>query len=430
MQISDEALVRRLPWAIAHGAGNSIFSQLTFFGPVFLLFLDALGLPKTRIGMLLSFLPFCGLLAPFIAPAVARAGHKRVFLLFWFLRKIVTSCFLFTPWVITLLGAEKTFYFIAVLVALFALCRAIGETAYYPWFQDVVPTRIRGKYNAIDNIAGTLSGGIALAFASAVLARLNGLTGHMVLMGTGVVFGILCVLFAVKIPDPGSEREVEKVPAMGMLAAIRDRDFRMFMGVSALVALATMFITFVPLFMKERIGLQSEQVVQLQIASLFGGVTSSYLWGKLSDRKGSRLIILYTLTTMCLLPIAWVAMPRLSFLSFWVALSIAWVSGVAFAGFFVAKFRMLYVGLVPSERKTAYMAVYYAWVGLVGGCGPILAGWMLEAFKGFEQRLWIFTLDEYTSLFVAVFGLLLTSIGLTFKIHVEKQGVVESHSVR
>ena len=34
---SDQKLVRCLPWAVAHGAGNSIFSQLTFFGPVFLL---------------------------------------------------------------------------------------------------------------------------------------------------------------------------------------------------------------------------------------------------------------------------------------------------------------------------------------------------------------------------------------------------------
>ncbi|MEW6755393.1 MAG: HEAT repeat domain-containing protein [Candidatus Latescibacterota bacterium] len=67
-----EALkLRRLPWVVAHNAANSAFSQLTFFGPVFILFLDDLGLPKTRIGLLLSFLPFAGLLALFLAQVVA-----------------------------------------------------------------------------------------------------------------------------------------------------------------------------------------------------------------------------------------------------------------------------------------------------------------------------------------------------------------------
>lgn len=423
-RISDDELVRRLPWAVAHGACNSIFSQLTFFGPVFLLFLDALGLPKTRIGLLLSFLPFCGLLAPFIAPAVARAGQKRVFVIFWFIRKLVTACFLFTPWVITRFGTEYTFFFAAVLVALFALCRAIGETAYYPWFRDVVPSRIRGQFSAIDSIAGTLSGGIALAFASVVIARSEGIDGYMVLIGTGVVFGVLCVLFAMKIPDPAPDRAVEAAHTTGMRAAVKDRDFRVFLLVAALVSLAVMFISFVPLFMKERVGLPDERVVRLPIASLLGSVVSSYLWGRLSDSRGSRRVMLCTMAMMCLLPVAWIAMPRQSLWSFPCALAIAFVGGAASAGFFVAKFRMLYVGLVPSDRKTSYMAVYYAWVGLIGGCGPILAGWTLEIFKGLEERIWIFTVDAYAPLFMAVLGLLAVSIGLTFRIDAEKSGVV------
>jgi Na+/melibiose symporter-like transporter len=406
---------------VAHGAGNSVFSQLTFFGPVFLLFLDTLGLPKTRIGLLLSFLPFCGLLAPFIAPAVARAGHKRVFLLFWFVRKMVTACFLMTPWVVSRFGVEGTFYFAAILIGAFALCRAIGETAYYPWFRDVVPARIRGQFNAIDSIAGTLSGGIALAFASTVIGRSHGLDGYMVLIGTGVVFGLLCVACAVKVPDPARERAVEAVDAAGMLAAARDRDFRVFLIVSALVALATMFISFVPLFMKERIGLPDEQVVRLQIASLMGGVTSSYLWGRLSDRKGSRLVMLSTMAIASLLPAAWVAMPRHSPWSFPVALTIALLGGAVAAGFFVAKFRMLYVGLVPTDRKTSYMAVYYAWVGLVGGFGPIVAGAVLDAFQGLSGRAWIFALDPYTPLFASAFGLLTASVMLTFLIGAERR---------
>ncbi len=419
---SDQELVRRLPWAVAHGAGNSIFSQLTFWGPVFLLFLDALGLPKTRIGLLLSFLPFCGLLAPFIAPAVARAGHKRVFLTFWLVRKLVTAGFLLTPWVISRLGLAHTFYFAAALVAAFALCRAIGETAYYPWFRDVVPARIRGQFNAIDSIAGTLSGGLALAFAGSVIARSQGLDGYMLLIGTGVIFGLVCVACAARIPDPGLDRPAETVHRADMLAAVRDPDFRQFLIVAALVALATMFLSFVPLFMKERVGLPDEDIVRLQIGSLVGGVLSSYLWGWLSDRKGSRLVMVCTMAIACLLPVAWIAMSRHSPWSFSSALAIALVGGTASTGFFVAKFRMLYVGLVPPDRKTSYMAVYYAWVGLIGGCGPIAAGWALDAFQSLSGRAWVFTLDAYSPLFAGALALLMTSILLTRRIGAESEG--------
>ena len=68
-ELTDEQKIRRLPWFYGHNVCNSIFCQLTFFGPVFVLFLSELGLPKVQIGFLLSLLPFCGLLALFIAPA-------------------------------------------------------------------------------------------------------------------------------------------------------------------------------------------------------------------------------------------------------------------------------------------------------------------------------------------------------------------------
>ena len=65
-----------LRWANASNAALSVFVQLTFFGSVFVLFLNQLGLSKSQIGFVLSLMPFTGLIALFIAPAVARFGYK------------------------------------------------------------------------------------------------------------------------------------------------------------------------------------------------------------------------------------------------------------------------------------------------------------------------------------------------------------------
>ncbi len=56
---SDRAKIRALPWTLFFGALNSFFALWTFGGSMFVLFLTDLGLPKGRIGMMLSLFHFC-----------------------------------------------------------------------------------------------------------------------------------------------------------------------------------------------------------------------------------------------------------------------------------------------------------------------------------------------------------------------------------
>ena len=57
--------MKGLPWSIAGDSFNTVFVQFTFFGSVFILFLNALGLSKSQIGIMLSIFPFAGLEVPF-----------------------------------------------------------------------------------------------------------------------------------------------------------------------------------------------------------------------------------------------------------------------------------------------------------------------------------------------------------------------------
>src|SRR5688572_11354850 len=144
--------MRRLPWSIGSDAANAVFAQLTYFGSIFVLFLSALSFNKTQIGFLLSLIPFSGLIALFIASAVARFGYKRTYIIFHGARKVVTILLLGTPWILAQFGAQATLFYIAGVVATFSIVRAIAITAIYPWTQEYVPSAVRGKYSAIDNI--------------------------------------------------------------------------------------------------------------------------------------------------------------------------------------------------------------------------------------------------------------------------------------
>ena len=213
-QLSDAEAVRRLPWYYAHNGANNLFSVLTWFGPVFVLFLNELGLPKTRIGFLLSLLPFAGVVALFIAPAVARAGLKRVFLACWGLRKLVTAGLLLTPWVAARSSPDGAFLYVLGLMVLFALLRAVAETAWVPWAQEIVPAAVRGRVHGINNVVGLLCNSTALLCASWILGRGTGLDRFLYLIAAGVGFGVLCVLFGAAVPGGGRGHLRETAPTV------------------------------------------------------------------------------------------------------------------------------------------------------------------------------------------------------------------------
>jgi MFS family permease len=411
--------IRRLPWSIAFNAANSVFVQLTFFGSVFVLFLSELGLSKTQIGSLLSLFPFSGLIALFIAPAVARFGYKRAFLASWGARKTVAVFLLLTPWVLSHWDLQAALIYVVGVVTVFALCRAVSMTALYPWIQEYVPDTVRGKYSATNNIFSSLFAFLAVTGAGYVLGPSPDLDRFTVLFAVGVLFGFISLWMASFIPGgaPVEETAAERARRGGMLAATRDRSFVLYLVGAGLMTLASgPLVSFLPLFMGEQVGLSSGNVVLLQTGALLGTLLSSYLWGWAADRYGSTPVMSSGLFLQALLPLCWLLMPRQSVWSLYVALGVAFLQGLANMSWAIGSARLLYVSVVPPERKTEYMALYYAWLGIVGGLGQLIGGRVVDYSAGITGRFLIFTLDPYTLLFLAslvlplVSGLLLRGV--------------------
>ena len=421
-KLTDAEKIRRLPWNIAHNAANNVFCYFTVFGSVFILFLNELGLPKTQIGFLLSLFPFCGVLALFVAPMIARTGFKRTFIIFFGLRKFVVAFLLLTPWILSRFGSHVTFIYVAGILLVFAICRAVSETALYPWLQEVVPDSIRGKYSAISNIITTLVGSLAIAVAGYVIGLSLGLSRFMILIAIGVIFGLISVWCAFFIPGGAPVRETNAKTAhfRQMMNVLQDRNFLFYIGGIGIVTMVTVgLLSFVPLFMKEQVGLSSSNVVVLQIGTIFGGLLLGYLWGWAADRYGSKPVMLSGLYLMVLLPICWLLMPRHSAWSSSLAMSIAFFSGLSMGGWMMGSGRLLYVNIVPPEKKTEYMAIYYAWIGLVGGCSRLIAGRSLDYCKGITGTFFNLTLDPYTPLFVVSFILLILGALLIRQVRVD-----------
>lgn len=415
--------MRGLRWSLAGDSANTVFVEFTFFGSVFILFLDALGLSKSEIGLVLSLFPFAGLIAPFISPNVARFGYKRTFVTFWGVRKSFAALLLLTPWITVTFGEETAVLFVTVTVALFALCRAIAETGKYPWTQEYIPNQVRGKYAATSNVCTTVVGITAVAVAGYVIEFNTDLSGFMWLIGVGVVFGLVGVWAYSHIPGGAPVEYAEETHRRTLREAVQDGNFRNYLFGIALMILATVpMVSFLPLYMREEVGLRDSQVILLQNGLLVGGLLFVFIWGWAADRYGSTPVMLTGVVMRLFLPLFWLFMPQQTPISLYVALGIAFWQGISDMAWAIGSGRLLFVSIVPPAKKADYMALYYAWIGLVGGLSQLVGGWILQASEGISGQLPGLELNPYTPLFLM--GLVLPLFSLLFLRRVEMDSSV------
>lgn len=399
---SDRAKMRALPWALGSGVLIGFFSLWTFSGSLFVLFLNALGLPKVQIGWILSLFPFCGLLAMGFAPVAARVGRKRVFLVCYGLRKPVMALLLVLPWMVARYGHDAAIVFLSGVIIVFAVLRALAETAFSPWTQEFVPNRVRGRFSAWSAVAGLAASGVALAVAARVLASSSGLHGYLLLIAAGSVLGFIGVVMMRPVPGGAAipSQEIGARHWSEMAAALRDRQFTAYLGGLAGITIgSTMLTAFLPLYLQERMGLTAATVVSLDVATMGGGALASLALGWLSDRLGSRPVLMPAVSLLALVPLGWLVLPAGSPHRLEWCTVLYLINGVAANGVAIGAGRLLYNRVVPPQQSTAYTSIHYAWMGLTGGIAPLLAGGLLTRTAGMRLAIGRFSYDGYGVLF-------------------------------
>jgi MFS family permease len=402
--LAEQAKLRGLPWVLVSSVFTSVFISWSYGGAFFLLFLHELGLPKGQIGILLSLLPFSGLLALVAAPSLAHRGWKRVFLGMFGARTLMTATLALLPWLFMAAGRGVALGYLVVVVCVFAILRALGETAYYPWYQYFVPHHLRGRFGGLSMLVSVLATSAAVLIAGAVIGAGGALSRFLLLLLIGCGLGLLGVIAMRWVPggEPQEARTPTHVHWAQMAGALRDRNFAAYLGGFGAVTVGTLLLTsFLPLFVREQLGVVPGKVLMLDTATLVGMGASSLLWGRLADRWGSRAILLPAVGCTGLIPLGWLLLPRE------VATPVVWCGvlylayGVGACGVSIGATRLLFNRVVPEAQTTAYTAIYYALAGLTAGSAPLLAGLVLAHAGARHRLLGPYTVDAYTGIFLA-----------------------------
>lgn len=400
-----------LAWVISSYTLNSVFAMWTFAGSVFVLYLAELGLPSGQVGVVLSLFPFAGLLALGFAPTAAKWGRKRVFLWCYGVRKFVMALLLLLPWMLAAWGRSTGLVFLCAVIGVFAVLRALAETAYYPWMQEFVPDRLRGRFWAWLTLLSMLASIAALWVAGHVLAAGTGLTRFSVLIGAGCAIGIFSVMLHTRVPGGAPLPPVGNAGehVADMVAALRDRNFaRYLLGLGAVTVGTAALTCFLPLYLTRQVGFSATSAVRLEAVLMAGGALSVLAWGWAADRFGSRPVLMLSMGMSLVVPVGWLLLPAGAASGLVVCGALYFLQGVASNGVAAGAGRLLFNGVVPFDRNTAYMALYYAAMGLAGGAAPLLAGGLLTLLQGWEIRLGWLVLDGYRMLF-ALAAVLLAS---------------------
>lgn len=271
----------------------------------------ASGAAFTRYAKLLNVTPFgFGLLAaiPFLGAAVQlptslflerHGGRKPVFIwtctahrFLW----IVTGAL---PW---LLPESWQWPGLLVLMFVSTVLANVASPAWMAWMADVIPARIRGRFNARRIQAGqavglvlSLLAGLALDWpdeAQKTLLR-NLISGMFAVAG---ICGMVDILLFLRVPDP---KPVHHHPTLSLRELVRqplrNPAFRTFLGYSATMTFATGFVgQFLWLYVFDEVGMGNTRANLLLVTVPTLASMAVYpFWGRIVDRFGSKAALLW-----------------------------------------------------------------------------------------------------------------------------------------
>ncbi len=396
--LSHADKVRALPWYYTFHASNTVFVLLTIFGPVFPLFMHAMGLRKAQIGALLAIPHVFTILALLIAGLVSRRGPKRIFISMTIARVIIISGLLIIPLARRWLTPPQIFLALSTIIAGFAFCRAVAETGYLPWEKQFIPDRSRGKVYAINGIiAGLTAFGTSLA-ASLVLRRFHGIVGYQWLILAGIAFSLVSIWCLRFIPggSPAPSALRSRPILESLMIPMRDSNFRRFLLVNGLFVLACGVFPFLPLYLQSQFGLPPARIMTMDMALRGGILAASLFWGWSADRFGGRpvgitgiLMVMVFPLALCLLP------PQIQPLAL-VLGAIYCFYGMAVQGYLVGLTRYLYADAVPTQASAGYFALHYSTSGVCTAIGPLIAGYLLDSCAPLNRQWGWFAITPYT----------------------------------
>ena len=362
-------VVAALAWGIFGSAWASMVS-----GAPFVSFLrEKLGASTVVYG-LFSSLPFLGVLAQLPGSWWAERTRRRksLFLVTATANRMIWFAIAALPWLISARYPDARLTLLLVLIMIGSVLGNAGTPAWFSWFADMIPERIRGRYLGRRAALATLTAIVVSATISRIIDRSDSFPTFAVIFSIAAVLGLadIQLFFLVREPRMPPREEPWRLWSV-ILEPLRNRPFRGYL----LYALSEAFMfgfagTFFWLM-----GLEGLKIgkfwsnTYVMVGPMVFTALSLPAWGRVADRFGSRpLVTLGTLMSI-VFPVCWLLATPGHYHTLLAAAAV--IGGLFGAAIQVGDMNMVFA-LTPRESRSAYLAVLSLASSLGWAVAPVL----------------------------------------------------------
>lgn len=381
----------RLPpvtkWLLAFQVCNS-FNFTVAIGPPLVLLARYLGGDEAWIGLLTSVPAFLIALQILSPPMVERYGGRTIMLRGWTARSFMLLAIVPLPLLVGRLPDAALLAILFGAVCGFSAIRGFASGAWLPWVNQILRREQQGYFFGLEQRVINASVFVGLLLIGAFLGADAQGWQYAVTYFSAFAAGMLSVVFLSKVPPsppPIPEgavgtrwRDIRRKCTRLM----RYRPFRRaawFIGFYSFAVAS--FPIFLVLYLREDLGWADGGVLQLHAATTFGVLMTSVLWGRMSDRVGSKPLLqladagqIFTILYWFFCAVGW--MPTSAI--FLVTVHLAW--GVFFSMHFVAQTRLV-LGCLPRRDVSMGAALMAVFGALAAGASPLVWGWILGVLR-------------------------------------------------
>ncbi|MDH5323977.1 MAG: MFS transporter [Gammaproteobacteria bacterium] len=369
-QETDKALNHSIRDGVAYsvmaGAGETYLSA-------FALFFKA---NTAQIGLLASLPALVSSLAQLFSAWLSHKGPSRrqVILVGASLQALVWIPLIMLP----VFSPEFAVPAIILCVILYHACGSVVVPQWSSLMGDLVPERKRGRYFALRTRYTSVASFLALITAGIVLDRFEAqeatLYGFIAIFTIAAIARVVSVYHLLYLVEPEHTSIKLETPFSQSqrwwvrLAQSRFVQFSLFFAsMQTVVAMASPFFA---VYMLRDLQFTYVEFMATSAATIFMQFLALNTWGRISDTFGNRLILLVTGFAIPTIPILWLFSHNLFYLCI-----VQMLSGLVWAGFNLSATNFLY-DLIPSHRRSAFLAFHNVAANIGVFCGAMLGGYL------------------------------------------------------
>ncbi|MDB6131657.1 MAG: transporter [Verrucomicrobiales bacterium] len=332
-----------------------------------------LGWGPTAVGVLAATPHICYFLQPIFTVLLQKVFSLYEIMLLTFVANALPWAFV--PYFTLMTKPEHVSIAFALIVFISNLANAICGVAWSAAMSELVPLNIRGKYFGSRNmIFGFWTLIIVLLAGYYVDLKHNSLVVFGWLYTAAAAARLVGMFFLTRMhfPQLVKERRVRSSSFGEYLAVLKDVNYRwllLFIGCWGFAL--NLGMPFYSVYVLRGLGLGMRDLTVFTVVSSLGGLLSLKTWGRLSDRFGNKPVL-----TTCSL--VWAGVALLSWIMAgphrYTHLFINYfVVGFMTAGFQLCQFNLM-IKLVPADKKSHYISVFFAFTSLLTAMGPLAGG--------------------------------------------------------